>query len=64
MIDDQQRRQAISRMLHLISTAARYYSLQAKNKQQDEVLAQALPEMRGLLLEYESLLKSGEAGQP
>jgi len=51
-------------MLHLISTAARYYSLQAKNKQQDEVLAQALPEMRGLLLEYESLLKSGEAGQP
>lgn len=46
--------EAIGRMLYLISAAARYYSLQAKNQRSD-VLAQALPEMRQLLREYESL---------
>lgn len=57
MMSEKEQRSAIVRMLHLISTAARYYSLQAKNGQ-NEVLANALPEMLKLLREYESLIKS------
>jgi hypothetical protein len=55
MMSDKEQRKAIGRMLYLISTAARYYALQAKNEQND-VLVNALPEMRELLHEYESLI--------
>ncbi len=63
MMSNKERLEAIGRMLYLISAAARYYSLQAKN-QQNEVLALALPEMRDLLREYESLIdvKDGQSG--
>ena len=56
MMSDRERRAAIGRMLYVISAAARYYSLQAKNDQ-NEMLAQALPEMRELLVQYEALLE-------
>jgi hypothetical protein len=56
MISDKERLEAIGRMLFVISAAALYYSLQAKNKQ-NEVLVRALPEMRELLLQYESLVE-------
>ena len=55
MMSDKEQRKAIGRMLYLISAAARYYALQAKNEQ-NEVLVNALPEMRELLREYESLI--------
>jgi len=61
-MSNKERLQAIGRMLYVISAAARYYSLQAKN-QQSEVLARALPEMRDLLREYESLVEAQD-GQP
>lgn len=56
MVSDRQRREAISRMLHQISVAASFYALQAKNER-NEMLVAALPEMRALLLRYESLLE-------
>ena len=56
MMSDSERRAAIGRMLYVISAAARYYSLQAKNEQ-NEMLAQALPEMRELFVQYEALLE-------
>lgn len=58
-MSNKERLEAIGRMLYLISAAARYYSLQAKN-QRNEVLAQALPEMRDLLREYESLIEAND----
>jgi hypothetical protein len=59
MMSKKERLEAIGRMLYLISAAARYYSLQARNQQSD-VLAHALPEMRQLLREYETLAASDE----
>jgi hypothetical protein len=55
MMSDRQRREAIGRMLHLISVAASFYALQAKNER-NEMWVKALPEMQDLLLRYESLL--------
>jgi hypothetical protein len=54
-VSEKEQRKAIARMLYLISAAARYYSLVAKNEQ-NELLANALPEMRKLLLEYSALV--------
>ena len=55
MLSDKERREAIGRMLSLISDTANYYSLQAANEGSD-TLTRALPEMRDLLLQYESLI--------
>ena len=55
MMSEKEQRTAIARMLYVISATARFYSLQAKNDQNEE-LANALPEMRRLLLEYENLI--------
>jgi hypothetical protein len=55
MMSEKEQRTAIARMLYVISSTARFYSLQAKNDQNQE-LTNALPEMRRLLHEYENLI--------
>ena len=55
MMSEKEQRTAIARMLYVISATARFYSSQAKNDQNQE-LANALPEMRRLLHEYENLI--------
>jgi hypothetical protein len=53
MMSDRKRREAIGQMLYIISATAHYCASRPKNEQ-NGVLIDALPEMRQLLLQYES----------
>jgi hypothetical protein len=55
MMTKKEERTAIACMLYVISATARFYSLRVKNEQ-NQGLANALPEMRKFLLEYENLI--------